>query len=82
MTCTSLGHRRVLWCCVRGNSCALDLGVLTSFIPVRFHVPVGIDVPGLIIFNARNFDLLKAPLRKIDVASPKIAAERGVSQPE
>ena len=40
----------------------------TLLVPVRFHVPVRVDVAGLVLFDAADFDLFEAPLGKVDVS--------------
>lgn len=65
---------------VRIISYRLGFIPLTFFIPVRFNIPMGVDISGLVLFAASNFYLLEAPLGEVNIASPKITAENGVSQ--
>lgn len=43
---------------------------------------MSIYVTGFIFFRAGNFNLLKSPLRQIDITSTQVAPEGGVLQPE
>lgn len=49
---------------------------------MAFNVPVSIDIAGLVLLRARDFNLLETPLGQIRVASTEVAAEIRVPQPE
>jgi hypothetical protein len=51
-------------------------GGLTSFIYMSFNVPVSIDISRVVIFDTSRFDLLEAPLRKVDITGSEIATQR------
>jgi hypothetical protein len=55
---------------------------LTLFVPVRLDVPVGVDITGLVLFHTSGLDLLKTPLRQVDVTSAEVASKVDVSQAE
>jgi hypothetical protein len=55
---------------------------LTLFVPVRLDVPVGVDITGLVLFHTSGLDLLKTPLRQVDVTSAEVASKIDVSQAE
>ena len=51
-------------------------------VDMALDVPVGVDVTRVVLLNASGLDLLKTPLRKVDIASSKVAAEILVLQSE
>lgn len=55
---------------------------LTLVVPVGLDVPVSVSVTRVVLLVAGHFNLLEAPLRKVDVASSQIAAQRGVLKTE
>lgn len=57
-------------------------GLLTLLIPVGFHVPVSVDISGVVLRDASSLNLLETPLWQVDVAGAKIAAHGGVLQSE
>ena len=51
-------------------------------VDMALDVPVGVDVTRVVLLDASSLDLLKAPLRKVDIASSEVAAEILVLQSE
>jgi hypothetical protein len=49
---------------------------------VSLDVPVSISVTRVVLLVASNLNLLETPLRKVDIASSKIAVQRGVPEAE
>lgn len=49
-----------------------------SVIGVAFDVPVGVYIAGVVGLDAGSFNLLKSPLRQVDIAGTKITAEISV----
>jgi hypothetical protein len=56
--------------------------LLTLVIPVSLNVPVGVGVTRVVLLGASNLNLLETPLRKVDVASPEVAAKDLVLETE
>lgn len=56
--------------------------LLTLLVPVTLNIPVSVDVTGLVLLGASDFNLLETPLRQIDITGAKIAAEVSVTQAE
>lgn len=55
---------------------------LTALIDVRFDVPVSVYVSWVVLLDASRLNLLEPPLRKVDVASSKIAVQVNMLQTE
>ena len=55
---------------------------LTLFVPVALNIPVGEDIPRLVLLDTSRFNLLETPLRQVDVASAEVAVEVDVSETE
>ena len=45
-------------------------------------VPVGEGIPGVVALIASHLNLLKTPLRQVDITGTEVASERGMFQPE
>lgn len=53
---------------------------LTSLIEVGLNIPVSVNIPGLVFLHACRLYLFEAPLRQVNIARSKIAAQNRVSQ--
>lgn len=54
---------------------------LTLFVRVGLDVPVGKGIPGVVGLVAGDLDLLKTPLRQVDIASTQVAAKHSMPEP-
>jgi len=51
-------------------------------IPVRFDVPVSVDIARVVLLDTGGLNLLETPLRQVDVTSTEVAIEINVSETE
>jgi len=45
---------------------------------MSFNVPMSIDILGVVLLDARDFNLLETPLWQVDSSGTKIATQNGV----
>ena len=55
---------------------------LTSLVPVRLDVPVGVNVVDVVLLVARDLDLLESPLRENSVGRSNVASRVLMSEPQ
>lgn len=55
---------------------------LTSFIRVRLHIPVSVDILWLVGLDTSSLNLLETPLWQVDIASAEVAVEIDMSEAE
>lgn len=55
---------------------------ITSLVPVRLDVPVGVDIVDVVLLVTRDLNLLESPLRKDSVGRSNVASRVLVSDPQ